>query len=168
MPNSKLSKLQFFGFFVCFSLFCYFCIVFLSRSLSAPFNLIFVMPAWLTTILLLVVSNTFMTFAWYGHLKLQATGATRHWPLIGVILLSWGIAFFEYCFMVPANRIGYVGNGGPMNLMQLKVLQKVITLTVFTVIATFFLGGERLQWNHIAAFICLIAAVYFVFMPGSK
>ena len=76
------------------------------------------------TIGLLVVSNAFMTFAWYGHLKLQDAGVTSNWPLYGVILLSWGIALFEYCFQVPANRLGFVGNGGPFTLMQLKVVQE--------------------------------------------
>ncbi len=122
----------------------------------------------LLTIMLLVVSNVFMTIAWYGHLKLQTAGVTKNWPLFCVILLSWGIAFFEYCFMIPANRTGFAGNGGPFTLMQLKVLQEVITLTVFTVLAMFFFSGEKLHWNHIAAFLCLIAAVYFVFMPSGK
>lgn len=109
-----------------------------------------------------------MTFAWYGHLKLQSVGLTKNWPLYGVILLSWGIALLEYCFMVPANRIGFQGNGGPFSLFQLKVMQEVITLTVFTVIATFFLSGERLHWNHVAAFLCLVGAVCFVFLPSDK
>ena len=115
------------------------------------------------TIGLLVVSNAFMTFAWYGHLKLQDAGVTSNWPLYGVILLSWGIALFEYCFQVPANRLGFVGNGGPFTLMQLKVVQEVITLTVFTVFVTVFFKGESLHWNHLAAFLCLIMAVYFIF-----
>ena len=113
------------------------------------------------TIGLLVVSNAFMTFAWYGHLKLQDAGVTSNWPLYGVILLSWGIALFEYCFQVPANRLGFVGNGGPFTLMQLKVVQEVITLTVFTVFVTVFFKGESLHWNHLVAFALLILAVYF-------
>lgn len=123
--------------------------------------------AWLT-VALLVVSNTFMTFAWYGHLKMQSMGWIKDWPLYGVILLSWGIALMEYCFMVPANRIGYVENGGPFSMMQLKVIQEAITLTVFTVLSVFVLSGEKLQWNHVAAFFCLIAAVFFVFLPTGK
>lgn len=123
------------------------------------------MPAWLTTILLLIVSNVFMTFAWYGHLKLQSAGISKSWPLFVVILVSWGVALLEYSFMVPANRIGYQENGGPYSLFQLKVIQEVITLTVFTVVAMFIFSGEKLHWNHIAAFICLIAAVFFVFLP---
>lgn len=113
---------------------------------------------------LLIVSNVFMTFAWYGHLKLQETKMIGHWPLIGVILLSWGIALFEYCAQVPANRIGFNGNGGPFTLMQLKVIQEVITLVIFTAFSTLLFKGESLHWNHLAAFGCLIAAVYFVFM----
>ncbi len=116
------------------------------------------------TIVLLIISNVFMTFAWYGHLKLQETKIVSNWPLYGVILLSWGIALFEYCFQVPANRMGFRENGGPFSLMQLKIIQEGITLVVFTVFSTLLFKGESLQWNHIAAFLCLIAAVYFVFM----
>ncbi len=115
-------------------------------------------------ILLLICSNVFMTFAWYGHLKLQQEGITAHWPLIFVILMSWGIALFEYMCQVPANRLGIIENGGPFNLIQLKVIQEVISLMVFTVIVTLAFKGETFHWNHIAAFICLIAAVYFVFL----
>ena len=97
------------------------------------------------TILMLICSNIFMTFAWYGHLKLQEMKISTGWPLILIILFSWGIAFFEYCLTVPANRIGFAGNGGPFNLMQLKVIQEAISLTVFTVIVHFlFQGGFRL------------------------
>ena len=103
------------------------------------------------TILLLVLSNIFMTIAWYGHLKLQQTG-------------SWAIAFFEYCCQVPANRIGFIDNGGPFSLVQLKVIQECVSLIVFAVIANILFQGESLHWNHFAAFLCLIAAVYFVFM----
>lgn len=116
------------------------------------------------TILLLCVSNIFMTFAWYGHLKLQETKISENWPLWAVILFSWSIALFEYSFQVPANRIGFIENGGPFTLMQLKVIQEVITLIIFTVFATVMFKGETLHWNHIAAFICLVLAVYFVFM----
>ena len=123
------------------------------------------MPYWLLTILLLIVSNVFMTFAWYGHLKLQSSGISKDWPLFVVVLVSWGIALLEYSFMVPANRVGYSANGGPYSLFQLKVLQEVITLTVFTVIAMFVFSGEKLHWNHIAAFLCLVGAVCFVFLP---
>lgn len=115
------------------------------------------------TILLLILSNIFMTLAWYGHLKLQQTGGSSNWPLFAVIVFSWAIAFFEYCCQVPANRIGYVGNGGPFSLVQLKVIQECISLVVFTIMANIMFQGESLHWNHFAAFISLVAAVYFVF-----
>ena len=118
----------------------------------------------LITIGMLIISNIFMTFAWYGHLKLQASGISSNWPLWLVIIFSWGIALAEYSFQVPANRIGFVGNGGPFTLMQLKILQEVITLVIFTVFTVVFFRGETLQWNHFAAVACLILAVYFVFM----
>lgn len=118
----------------------------------------------LWTIILLILSNICMTFAWYGHLKLQEMKISDSWPLIAVILFSWGIAFFEYCCQVPANRIGFNGNGGPFNLMQLKVIQEVVSLTVFTIMVTVFFKGQPIQWNHIAAFGCLILAVFFVFL----
>ena len=122
------------------------------------------MNGWLT-IALLVVSNIFMTFAWYGHLKLQEmkvfTSAT---PLYVVIIVSWLIALAEYAFQVPANRYGFIGNGGAFSLMQLKVIQEVITLAVFTIFTVVFFRGQPLHSNHSAAFGCLIAAVYSVFM----
>ncbi len=119
------------------------------------------------TIALLVVSNIFMTFAWYGHLKLQDMKViSDSTPLYFVILLSWGIAFAEYCCQVPANRIGFAGNGGPFSLMQLKVIQEVTTLIIFTLFTVVFFKGESLHWNHLAAFACLVAAVYFVFMDA--
>ena len=118
----------------------------------------------LYTILLLIVSNIFMTFAWYGHLKLQEMKISTSWPLFAVILLSWGLAFIEYCFLVPANRIGFHENGGPFSLMQLKVIQEAITLIIFTVFTTVLFKGESLHWNHLAAFVCLVLAVYLVFL----
>lgn len=118
----------------------------------------------LYTILLLIGSNIFMTLAWYGHLKLQEMNISNCWPLIGVILFSWGLAFFEYCLQVPSNRIGFIGNGGPFTLFQLKIIQEVISLTVFTIIAMVMFKGESLHWNHIASFICLVAAVAFAFL----
>lgn len=116
-----------------------------------------------STILLLIVSNIFMTFAWYGHLKLQEMKISTNWSLYAVILFSWGIALAEYSFQIPANRIGFSGNGGPFSLMQLKVIQEVVTLIVFTIFTTVFFKGEALHWNHLAAFCCLVLAVYFVF-----
>lgn len=115
------------------------------------------------TLLLLICSNVFMTLAWYGHLKLQQNGTSANWPLIGVIAFSWMIAFVEYCFMVPANRIGFEGNGGPFSLMQLKVIQEVVSLIVFSVLANVLFQGQQLHWNHLAAFVCLVLAVYFIF-----
>ncbi|MBQ7210549.1 MAG: DMT family protein [Paludibacteraceae bacterium] len=116
----------------------------------------------LYTILLLVCSNVFMTFAWYGHLKLNEMKWFEHLPLIAVIAFSWGIAFFEYCLQVPANRIGFEANGGPFNLMQLKVIQEVITLTVF-VLFSVVAFGMHIRWNHILAALLLVGAVYLVF-----
>ena len=109
------------------------------------------------TIILLTISNIFMTFAWYGHLKFKDKA------LWIVILVSWGIAFFEYCFQVPANRIGFAGNGGAFSLVQLKIIQEIITLIVFTVFSMMVFKMD-LHWNHFAAFLCMILAVYFVFM----
>ena len=100
------------------------------------------------TILLLIASNVFMTFAWYGHLKLQEMKISTSWPLIAVILFSWAVAFLEYCAQVPANRIGYIENGGPFNLMQLKIIQEVISLTVFTILVTVMFKGQSLFSVH--------------------
>ena len=119
----------------------------------------------LYTVGLLIVSNIFMTFAWYVHLKLQQMKVfTETTPLFIVILFSWLLAMPEYMCQVPANRLGFVGNGGAYSLMQLKVIQEVITLSVFTIFVTVFFEGESLHWNHAAAFLCLIMAVYLVFM----
>ena len=124
------------------------------------------MPTWILTVLLLIISNVFMTIAWYGHLKLQQTGISTNWPLYVVVLVSWGIALIEYFFMIPANKIGFHGNGGPFSLFQLKIIQEVLSLTVFTILAMFFFQGEKLHWNHVCAFICLVAAVCFAFWPS--
>ena len=114
---------------------------------------------------LLIISNIFMTFAWYDHLKLQQINVfTDNTPLYVVILASWLLALPEYACQVPANRFCYDGNGGAYTLLQLKVIQEVISLTVFTVFVSMFFNGEALHWNHAAAFLCLIMAVYFVFM----
>ena len=115
------------------------------------------------TIALLVCSNVFMTIAWYGHLKFKEMGSLANLGLFMVILISWGIAFFEYCFQVPANRIGYLENGGPFNLWQLKVIQEVISLTVFTIFTLVVFKTETLRLNHIIGFVFLILAVYFIF-----
>ena len=116
------------------------------------------------TIVLLIISNVFMTFAWYGNLKLQEMNIINSWPLVLIILASWGVALLEYSFMIPANRIGSQVNGGPFSLMQLKVIQEAVSLTVFTLIAIYVFKNMTLQWNHIAAFVCLVAAVFFAFL----
>ncbi|MCX6230780.1 MAG: DMT family protein [Bacteroidetes bacterium] len=115
------------------------------------------------TILLLILSNTFMTFAWYGHLKYKEMSFMSNLGLISIILISWGIALFEYFFMIPANRIGYKGNGGPFTLLQLKVLQEVITLTVFLTFSLFFFKTETYRPNQLIGLVFLVLAVYFIF-----
>lgn len=121
------------------------------------------MPKGLTTILLLIVSNVFMTFAWYGNLKLTQLKINVDWPLILIILSSWGMAFFEYTFMIPANRIGSQINGGPFSLMQLKIIQEAISLVVFTVIVATVFKGEPIRWNHLVSFFFILLAVVFAF-----
>lgn len=117
----------------------------------------------LYTVMLLVVSNVFMTFAWYGNLKLQQMNLINDWPLILIILASWGVALIEYFFLVPANRIGSELNGGPLSLIQLKVIQEVVSLTVFTIIALTVFKTESFKMNHLISFLFLILAVYFAF-----
>jgi uncharacterized protein len=110
-----------------------------------------------------VLSNTFMTFAWYGHLKFKDMAWSKNLGLVAIILISWGIALFEYILQVPANRIGFKENGGPFSLMELKVMQEVITLVVFVLFSLVFFKTETFRWNHLIGFIFLILAVYFVF-----
>lgn len=117
----------------------------------------------LITVFLLICSNTFMTLAWYGHLKLKEMNKLVGVSLFMVILMSWGVAFFEYMFQVPANRIGFNENGGPFSLWQLKIIQEVITLSVFTVFMLFFFKDQPLRWNHLVGFALLILAVFFLF-----
>ena len=117
----------------------------------------------ISTILLLILSNTFMTFAWYGHLKFKEFSWFNNLGLLVIILISWGIAFFEYIFQVPANRIGFAENGGPFNLWQLKVIQEAITLVVFSIFTLTVFKNESLRINHIIGFGFLILAVYFIF-----
>lgn len=112
---------------------------------------------------LLVLSNTFMTVAWYGHLRFKDHPAWAKWGLFPVILLSWGIAFFEYCLQVPANRIGFAGYGDPFSLVQLKVIQEVITLIVFVGFTTVAFKDQVFRWNHALAAVLLVAAVWLVF-----
>ncbi|MBR3613109.1 MAG: DMT family protein [Bacteroidaceae bacterium] len=117
------------------------------------------------TITLLVISNSFMTLAWYGNLKLQDLKLiSSNTPLILIILLSWGIALLEYTFLIPANRIGSDINGGPFSLVQLKVIQEAISCLVFGIIVSILFKGESLQWNHFVAVLFLVLAVYFVFL----
>lgn len=115
----------------------------------------------LATVGLLVVSNAFMTLAWYGHIAFKSR--LERFGLAIIVLLSWGIALFEYCFQVPANRIGSAQFGGPFSIWELKVLQEVVSLTVFALFALLFMKSDTLRWNHLAGFVCLVLAVYFVF-----
>lgn len=115
------------------------------------------------TIILLTLSNTFMTFAWYGHLKFKEMKWSASLPLITIILISWGIALFEYILQVPANRIGFKNYGGPFSLVELKVIQEVITLVVFVGFSLLFFKTETFRWNHMIGFVFLILAVYFIF-----
>ena len=117
----------------------------------------------LWSILLLIVSNSFMTVAWYGHLKYQNVSKNALLGLTGIVLVSWGIALFEYFFQVPANRIGYRGTGGPFSLVELKLIQEVISISVFVVFTLFFFRSESFRLNHLWAFICILGAVYFTF-----
>lgn len=115
------------------------------------------------TILLLVVSNAFMTMAWYGHLKFKEWGWFPKAGLFTVILISWGMAFFEYCFQVPANRLGFQESGGPFSMLELKVIQEVVSLLVFSFFAVVVFKQGALQWNHLVGFLLLVLSVYFVF-----
>lgn len=117
----------------------------------------------LTTIALLILSNTFMTFAWYGHLKFKEMAWSQNLSLVAIIVISWGIAFFEYVLQVPANRIGFKEYGGPFSLVELKVIQEVITLTVFVIFSLVFFKNETFRVNHFIGFVFLVLAVYFIF-----
>jgi uncharacterized protein (DUF486 family) len=117
----------------------------------------------LTTILFLAISNTFMTLAWYGHLKFKEFSWGKNLGLLAIILISWGLAFFEYMFQVPANKIGFKENGGPFTLVQLKTIQEAITLTVFMAFTLLFFKEEKLGWNHLLGFALLVLAVFVVF-----
>jgi len=112
---------------------------------------------------LLVISNSFMTLAWYGHLKFSEWKWFDQLGLLAIILVSWGIALFEYMFQVPANRIGYQNQGGPFSLVELKVLQEVITLVVFTIFSLVLFRNETFRMNHLIGFVFLVLAVYFIF-----
>ena len=115
------------------------------------------------TIGFLILSNTFMTIAWYGHLKFAEWKWFNKLGLISIILISWSIALFEYMFQVPANRIGFKENGGPFTLVQLKVIQEVITLVVFTLFTLIVFKDQTIRINHLIGFVFLVLAVYFIF-----
>lgn len=115
------------------------------------------------TIVLLVLSNSFMMMAWYGHLKFGEMKWTSKLGILSIVLISWAIALFEYAFQVPANRLGFKENGGPFSLMELKVIQEVITLLVFTVFSVVFFKNETFRFNHLVGFVFLILAVCFIF-----
>lgn len=118
----------------------------------------------LLTVVLLLISNSFMTYAWYGHLKKNPEASkTGFWVYAITILTSWGIALFEYVFMVPANKLGYRGNGGPFSLIQLKIIQEVASLVIFMVFSLLFFKDESIKWNHVVAFLLILGAVYLVF-----
>jgi len=117
----------------------------------------------LLTIFLLTLSNTFMTFAWYGHLRFKEMKWSQNLPILTIILISWGIALFEYILQVPANRIGFKGYGGPFSLVELKVIQEVITLVVFVIFSLVLFKTETFRWNHVIGFVLLVGAVYFIF-----
>jgi uncharacterized protein (DUF486 family) len=117
----------------------------------------------LLTICLLLLSNAFMTFAWYGHLRFKQMTWSQNLGLLSIIFISWGIALFEYMLQVPANRIGFKEFGGPFSLVQLKVIQEVITLVVFVVFSLIFFKNETFRLNHFIGFVFLVLAVYFIF-----
>lgn len=117
----------------------------------------------IVTIVLLFIANVFMTLAWYGHLKMADWKGYQKLSLFAIIFISWGIAFFEYCLQVPANKMGYSGNGGPFTLMQLKVIQEVLTLIVFVGFSLIFFKSETFRINHLIGMIFLVLAVYFMF-----
>ncbi len=116
----------------------------------------------ITTILLLTVSNTFMTLAWYGHLRFKEMSWGKNLGLFSIILISWGVAFFEYLFQVPANRIGFKENGGPFSLVELKTIQEAITLIIF-MLFSMVVFKQRFEWNHIVGFCLIVLAVFFIF-----
>jgi uncharacterized protein len=117
----------------------------------------------LYTIILLILSNAFMTMAWYGHLKFKDMKWSQNLGLISIILISWGIALFEYVLQVPANRLGFREHGGPFSLLQLKVIQEIITLVVFVIFSIVFFRHESFRTNHLIGLLFLVLAVYFIF-----
>lgn len=117
----------------------------------------------ISTILLLMASNTFMTIAWYGHLRFKDIAILKNAGLLTTILISWAIALLEYALMVPANKIGSASDGGPFNMWQLKLIQEVISISIFVIFTLLFFKTETLKWNHFIGFIFLVGAIYFFF-----
>lgn len=115
------------------------------------------------SILLLIASNVFMTFAWYGHLRFSTNKKLAGLGILGIILISWGLAFFEYCLQVPANRLGFKEKGGPFSLMELKVIQEVISLLVFVIFSLLLFKNETFKINHLIGLVFLVLAVFFIF-----
>lgn len=118
----------------------------------------------LNIVLLLAASNVFMTLAWYGHLRFKEMEWGKNLGLTSIIFLSWGIALLEYMFQVPANKFGFRDNGGPFSLMQLKILQEALSISIFLIFVLLFFKTEKMAWNHIAAFACILLAVFFAFL----
>lgn len=117
----------------------------------------------LFTIAMLCISNIFMTLAWYGHLKFKEMEWSKGLGLAAIIVISWGIALAEYAFQVPANKYGFKENGGPFSLLQLKMIQEGLSISVFLIFTTLFFKSEKLAWNHFVGFALIILAVYFIF-----
>jgi uncharacterized protein (DUF486 family) len=115
------------------------------------------------TIILLVISNTFMTLAWYGHLKYGNFSIFQKYGLFSIIIFSWILALFEYIFQVPANKYGFIENGGKFNLWQLKIIQEAISIGVFVCFTLFFFKNESIRWNHVVGFFFLLLSVFFIF-----
>ncbi|WP_069659279.1 DMT family protein [Arcticibacter eurypsychrophilus] len=115
------------------------------------------------TIAMLSISNIFMTIAWYGHLKFKEMDWSKNLGLTAIIFISWGIAFAEYTFQVPANKFGFKDNGGPFTLLQLKVIQEALSITIFLILSLLFFKTEKIAWNHLVGFFFIILAVFFIF-----
>lgn len=115
------------------------------------------------TIAMLTVSNAFMTLAWYGHLKFKEMAWSKNLGLISIILISWGIALAEYMFQVPANKYGFRGNGGPFSLLQLKIIQEALSISVFLIFSAIVFKTEKIAWNHFVGFVFILLAIYFIF-----
>lgn len=117
----------------------------------------------LFTVVMLSISNIFMTLAWYGHLKFKEMEWSKNLTLVAIIFISWAIALIEYSFQVPANKYGFKENGGPFNLLQLKVLQEALSITIFLIFTLVFFKTEKIAWNHVVGFLFIILAVFFIF-----